>query len=237
MWRGVDEPVDCVVTPFDAVFGFVQEVRSRCMECEQISVRYEKAGELVLDGGDESVEFPLTVTEAYSKWCCPVECDRKAACVGAKCAGKSTRRVTQRRVVGLPELLLVRFRRSASTRRDIRVEDFVSFPLSGKAELVAVIYDRGVRDNQRRYACASMAQDGCFWFFEEGSAPRRLTVDIGVLFVQSVVWLVYIPAGPQAWAAGEGQVMERVPRHQLIGSMEGSMHGCTTLCRDASMRD
>ncbi|MEC8877755.1 MAG: hypothetical protein VX554_01080, partial [Candidatus Thermoplasmatota archaeon] len=93
-----------------------------------------------------------------------------------------------------------------------RVEDYVSFSGCGKAELVAVVYDFGEERRGRRFACSVLGQDGSFWYYDAGVAPRRLMSDISMTHTLSVAWLLYAPTAEAVGVASTvGQVMTVVP--------------------------
>ena len=91
----------------------------------------------------------------------------------------------------------------------LAVDEVISFPGCGNAELQAVVYDVGMRrGGVRQHACACRGRDGAFWVFEDKLAPKRLGIDIGDMRQRSIVLLVYSPTQDVSRTASSvGQVL------------------------------
>ena len=147
-------PAESEVTLFDSVFGFVQQCCRQCADCGHVETWCKKISCLEIAGCDEGLSYPESLASAYLRWCCPNIDGEMRACSSSVCYGKITRHVLRVRLFNLPQLLSVRVRDMGS--RGFCPEDYVSFPFCGKAELVGVLYDRGVRAGRRRYFSACL---------------------------------------------------------------------------------
>ena len=213
-WPGLRRRDERGANVFDALFSFVMEVRHQCDHCQHLSVSYERSALLELPYPQEGTSSQQTLSDSYLAMCCPCVNGELRPCSGEMCAGEQRSHRTQRRMLHLPEVLLVKVPRQSDTggsktkRLAFQVEDYVSFPLCCSAELVAVMYDLGGSAGNRRHACAVLGQSGRFLFCEDGQTPRFTSTDISVLCQSSVDLLVYVPRGEQAgFAASFGQVL------------------------------
>jgi hypothetical protein len=193
-WPCVSDPVSCAVTDVDVVFSFVMEIQRKCSKCGHQSVIYEKQCRLKLDlVADDDGQQDLS--QLYVRSCLPQSKCGLCSSPRSACAGTMVEHVEQRRILHLPDVLVVTLQRSVDGRPRNRaafgVEENVSFYRCGNAELACVVYQvpSGKGD---RASCACRGPDRNFSYFEDGRAPQRLGSDVSELKPHSVAVLVYV---------------------------------------------
>ena len=104
------------VTAFHALCAFASEERYRCEICDTTHVRCVSDGRLVLPPPSARCEWPQTLTHGYLQSCAPVS--RAMACFGESCCGRDQPHEVQRRMLHLPDMLLVAVSRGATADGD-----------------------------------------------------------------------------------------------------------------------
>ena len=212
-WEGIDEPPACDLTTVDALFGFVWEVRCRCSRCGRSEVRFER---------DVLLELPMPVRSStrhslpdlYLQGCTPSNDQATKVCESDQCKGALANHVTQKRMLHLPQVLLVSVCREAQqethARYPFHADDTVSLPGCGNADLVAVVYGKTYPATKTHFTCAVRDIDNSWWYFEDMRPPRNLgRVDMSDLCRHCVDLLVYVPTlAHVASEAAFGQVLQ-----------------------------
>jgi hypothetical protein len=212
-WEGIDEPPACDFTTVDALFGFVREARCRCSDCGRSEVRFER--EMLL-------ELPMPVRSSmrhslpdlYLQCCTPSTDEETKVCESEQCKGALAKHVSQKRMLHLPQVLLVSVCREAQqetrARYPFHADDFPSLPGCGNAELVAVVYSKAYPATKAYFTCAVRDTDKSWWYFEDQRPPRHLgRIDMSDLLKHSVDLLVYVPTlAHVASEAAFGQVLQ-----------------------------
>jgi hypothetical protein len=193
----------------DSLFTFVQEVRSKCPACGHRCTSYEHTTLLDLPAPSETAKQHFLL-DLYLLRCAPEVATQAAPCRSEVCQGTLVRHMVQRRLVHLPEVLLVslgsRGQRDAKGRYAVRAEDSVSLPGCGNAELAAAIYAVAGGTKHAHYVCAVRGPDACFWLFGEGKPPRRLSMEVADLCRHTAELFVYLPTGSHLAASNDFQV-------------------------------
>ena len=196
----------------DSLFTFVEEVRSKCPTCGCRCTSYENAALLDLPAPGETAKQHFLL-DLYLLRCAPQVATEAAPCRSEVCQGALVRHLVQRRLVHLPEVLLVslgsRGQRDAKGRYAVRADDAVSLPGCGNAQLAAAIYAVGGGTKHARYVCAVHGPDSCFWLFGEGKPPRRLSMEVADLCRHTAELFVYLPTGAHSAASNDFKVPQK----------------------------
>ena len=180
-----------VATHVDRLYGFVLEERRRCTgACQRVMSWY--TGEFVLklpvgrkDGG------PMTLVEMYLASCGKV--DMRKMC---DCCGRDTTHEEQRRICGMPNVLVVQVSRQNDengrlVREPVSVEERLILPGLDAVDLVGVIYHTGPTVDRGHYTCLCRGPDGGFWFYDDDCRSVKMTQEVAHFRPRNVHVVVY----------------------------------------------
>ena len=208
---GGDCDAEGVVTHIDRLFGYRVEERRVCAACgtQAVDSWFERVWRVSTSNQDTE---GVTVTELLLKSCAVVMAVRQCAICSCECEHHA-----QRRLVSLPNLLMVRIDRGvvdvaggAECVR-VRVEEQLVLALFGleNMELAGVCYERGWRHS----SCAVRSPDGAFWYFKNDREPWCLGREIDDVLPGQVTVIVFQRRGG---AADFGGVCAAVPRAAAV---------------------
>ena len=187
-WDGVEGLRNA--THFERIFGFVQETRRRCMECNEFG-RPKYSCEMVLRLAEKAMEGgPLSLTELYYSECGKKETDDGNEMVCEKCLGRRTRHEVQTRMITAPNVLVIQIRRRVGVRSEIAVEDQLELPGMPVMELVGVVYHNGVDFDGGHYTCLCRGPGAGFWFYDD-KAVHKMHKEVAHVKPRGVVMAVY----------------------------------------------
>ena len=129
-------------THLDRILQFVVERRRRCTRCRQTRSWYEAEDVLKLypqvrDGG------PMTVSEMYLAACAHEPRDEKFQCDSDVCQNVDVEHVTQSRMIGVPNVLVVQIARQDGKRIPVAVDEQLDLHGVGSMHLIGVVYHNG----------------------------------------------------------------------------------------------
>ena len=199
VWAGSERGV---ATHVDRLCAFVEETRRACDHCGHGVKRFGTNRMLILSLEGFSDGRSWGVSELYTKYCSKTEV--RMPCGVCERVGGSFKE--QRRLVGLPNVLMVQVRRAVSEEVGAavcrtRVEAEREFSVMGSfesMELWGVVYHAGRTADSGHYRAAARGPDGAFWLFDDLRPPQRLATDVSTYRMREVVLLVYVRMGGRA---------------------------------------
>jgi ubiquitin C-terminal hydrolase len=228
-FSGYNEAVDLespFITQVERIFGFVEETRMQCVQCDAVGSRLAVQRMLRL-----SAPFVKTVkggrVYTVSDLCRAYgvldENPVPKSCGSDACSGASRRHRRQCRLASLPNVLLIqvkRFRRDGS-KSHVRVSPDLALNLGGHGEglaLSGVVYHMGRNLRSGHYVAVNVDAEGRFWLYND---DRVLPLDESVeeYRTHEVYMLVYTRVGG-FWRYGPEAVME-----VAIGGSDGEAPG------------
>ena len=194
-----------VASHVDRLFGFVEEMRRVCGECGSGEWRFSTDRILPLSLPALAEDGCWGPSELYVRHCAKVEGRREPCC--ERCSVERARFAEQRRLVDLPNVLVVQVKRTkpdgSVCRAKVKAEEqFSVHGSSVQMELWGVVYHDGPRADRGHYRAACRGPDRVFWLFDDLRVPRRLSTDVSSYGMRQVVLLVYVRMGGRAVLAG-----------------------------------
>ena len=191
-----------MITHLERLFSFLEERRLRCPVCHKVTQSFQRKVVLDLPLADEDAKG-VTVGDLLLRYCAKTE-------LVQTCDGCRSKRdhVSQRRVVGDPNVLIVRpVRDSLGTeslrRAAVRPELRLEMPGVGRVDLWAVVYHQGATFSRGHYHAVCRGADGEFYSFDDRtkvhSGCTRSSEDaVERLLLTRVCLMVYVRAGGAA---------------------------------------
>ena len=118
-WTGVGTQGASVATHVDRIFGVLVEERRECTCCKAVGRSFER--QFVYDLEAVGGVGDALVTDMYLRSCVP--CEGVRVCQSGACRGRETTHCLQRRMVNLPNVLLLEVRRDGDSRGVVSVEE------------------------------------------------------------------------------------------------------------------